>query len=539
MRRFTALLTALVVLTLARSGVRAQQTAAPTPAPTVSGIVTRMLHVPASDRINLDDPEHPGQLAVPSEPQSLPPLSASTTAPRAPSTGMTIIASFDASITGDTNAAAIEATINTAVAMYGPIFNDPVTVNINFAESSMGLGASSTYFATSGYSAYLTALKGDASTPDDTTATALLPNSATNPVNGASTINVKTANWRAVGVTVNPPPGQPDGFIQLNTHITSPGSPGSTGTYNLLPVVLHEIDEVLGLGSSLKNIPAGTIFPEDLFRYDGSGARTFTATASQLAYFSIDSTTKLAQFDNQDDGGDFGDWQSNPLPPSTPAKVQDAFATPGANPALSVELTALDVIGYNRSGAAPTITTQPSSQTIPYTTAASLSVTATGGGDTYQWYHGLTGDATHPFGGATSTTFTPTLIASTNVWVRVTNGAGHADSNTALVTVSYSGTFVAQSTTVQAMHLNQIRDRNSAERTYLGMGAASYTNAIVVGHQINAVDFTDTQTAISQTWVTAGMGSPVFSHPASAGTVILLSTILELQTKENQVEVAK
>jgi len=29
-------------------------------------------------------------------------------------------------------------------------------------------------------------------------------------------------------------------------------------------------------------------------------------------------------------------------------KVQDAFATPGANPALSVELRALDVIGYDR-----------------------------------------------------------------------------------------------------------------------------------------------------------------------------------------------
>ena len=55
----------------------------------------------------------------------------------------------------------------------------------------------------------------------------------------------------------------------------------------------------------------------------------------------------MAQFDNQNDGGDFGDWQSNPLPPGVAPKVQDAFATPGANPSLGVELTALDVIGYN------------------------------------------------------------------------------------------------------------------------------------------------------------------------------------------------
>jgi hypothetical protein len=190
-------------------------------------------------------------------------------------------------------------------------------------------------------------------------------------------------------------------------------------------------------------------------------------------------------------------------------------------------------------GAAPSITTQPSSQTIPYNTAASLSVAATGSGDTYQWYHGLTGDTTHPFGGATSTTFAPTLIASTNVWVRVTNGSGHADSNTALVTVSYSGTFVAQSTTVQAMHLNQIRDRNAAERTYLGMGTATYSHTIVAGGVIYAADFTETQTAVSQAWVQAGMGTPVFSNPAAQGAVIALATVLELQSKENQVEVVK
>lgn len=53
------------------------------------------------------------------------------------------------------------------------------------------------------------------------------------------------------------------------------------------------------------------------------------------------------QFDNQNDGGDWGDWQSKPRPPGTPPQVQDAFATPGANPTLGVELRALDVIGYN------------------------------------------------------------------------------------------------------------------------------------------------------------------------------------------------
>jgi len=65
----------------------------------------------------------------------------------------------------------------------------------------------------------------------------------------------------------------------------------------------------------------------------------------------------LAQFDNQNDGGDFGDWQSNPLPPGVGPKVQDAFATPGAAPSLGVELTALDVIGYDFN--APVATPEP------------------------------------------------------------------------------------------------------------------------------------------------------------------------------------
>ena len=62
----------------------------------------------------------------------------------------------------------------------------------------------------------------------------------------------------------------------------------------------------------------------------------------------------MAQFDNQNDGGDFGDWQSNPLPLGVSPKVQDAFAT-GGSPTLSLnspEVIALDAIGYNLNAVA-------------------------------------------------------------------------------------------------------------------------------------------------------------------------------------------
>ena len=269
-------------------------------------------------------------------------------APLAASAGLIINATFDSTITSDPNAAAIESAINTAISIIQAQFSDPITVNIRFTKMTSGLGQSSTYYANVAYGTFLAALKADARTSDDATATALLPSVSTNPVNGNSTINVKTANLRAIGIVVNPPTGQPDGVISLNTTITSPGSPGSSGSYNLLPVVLHEMDEVLGLGSALPSPPFATIFPEDLYRYSAINTRTFT-TSNVLAFFSINASTFLAQFDNQNDGGDFGDWQSNPRPAGVPAKVQDAFATPGANPTPSVELTALDVVGYDHA----------------------------------------------------------------------------------------------------------------------------------------------------------------------------------------------
>src|SRR5262249_8730479 len=64
---------------------------------------------------------------------------------------------------------------------------------------------------------------------------------------------------------------------------------------------------------------------------------------------SINGTTKLAQFDNQNDGGDFGDWQSNPRPSGVGPQVQDAFPTPLplGNATLGPnEIEALNVIGY-------------------------------------------------------------------------------------------------------------------------------------------------------------------------------------------------
>ena len=88
---------------------------------------------------------------------------------------------------------------------------------------------------------------------------------------------------------------------------------------------------------------------------------------------------------------------------------------------------------------APAITTQPNpSQTIASGTTANLTVAASGFlAPTFQWYEGLSGDTSHPVGGATSANFTtPALTATTSYWARATNASGSADSDTAVVNIS-------------------------------------------------------------------------------------------------------
>jgi hypothetical protein len=209
---------------------------------------------------------------------------------------------------------------------------------------------SSTLFTTRSYSSFRSRLVSDATTFDDATALAHLPNTTTNPVSGDTSVNLTLPNARALGYSASPPPGQPDGTITLNTSIMNLDRTSiNPGKYDLFAVAAHEIDEVLGFGSSLNGLnngdptPTGPVWTMDLFRYDQIGNRSFDTSLSTQAYFSIDGTNLLVQF-NQQAPGDFSDWFSNG--PHTP-RVQDAFATPGVTPNPAVELIGLDVIGYN------------------------------------------------------------------------------------------------------------------------------------------------------------------------------------------------
>jgi hypothetical protein len=266
------------------------------------------------------------------------------------SNGLTINPIFDSTILNDPNSATIQSTINQAIQVYQSKFSDSITVTIKFAEMGGGLGQSVTYQADIAYTDFLNALIADAKTGTDTVALAHLPAGPNNPVSGDPSVQLTTANCRAIGIEVDPPPGEADSTIYLNVSIMNLDRITiNPSKYDLMAVAMHEIDEALSFTSALDGLnngdppPTGPVSVMDLFRYDGSGNRSFNTASATVAYFSLDGTTDLARY-NQTSSGDFQDWFSTGA--HTP-QVQDAFGTPGATPNLGVELVVLDASGYD------------------------------------------------------------------------------------------------------------------------------------------------------------------------------------------------
>jgi hypothetical protein len=107
-----------------------------------------------------------------------------------------------------------------------------------------------------------------------------------------------------------------DGIITINTGLPLAIPSGGTlrsGSYDLISVLEHELDEVLGIGSGLTDgtHPAAPD-PEDYFRHSTAGTRSFTPSGN--ASFSIDGgTTNLATF-NQTGVGNCNDWYTPTCP---------------------------------------------------------------------------------------------------------------------------------------------------------------------------------------------------------------------------------
>lgn len=263
---------------------------------------------------------------------------------------LTIIPTFDGSITNDPNGAAMVAAINAAIQVEQSNLVDSVTVKIHFTNDvSVALGQSLTSGNNYSYPAFLSALKASATSRNDTNGYGKIPNTSTDPLIGGNQIWLNKAPARLLGLTSTYGSGGFDAIIQLNMplmNFTRP--PGDPNKYDLAQVAEHEINEVLGISSDLPDLT--TISPIDLFRYTTNLARTYT-TNGDNAYFSVDGTNLLARY-NMNPGGDYGDWWSydnNWLAGQIGnfPQVQDAFSGPGyAIDNGSNELAALDVVGW-------------------------------------------------------------------------------------------------------------------------------------------------------------------------------------------------
>ena len=282
-----------------------------------------------------------------------------------PTTGLTIHPTFDSSITGNSNAAAIEAMINRAIAIYESLFRDPITIQIRFRYATTlpngdpmpagSIARSNFVYYVVPWNTAVGAIRADATTSNDTVANASLPASAL-----SANVLPASANGRSVGG--NTPPamfangavgtgGPYDGIVTLNSAAPYQFTrPISSSNYDAQRATEHEIDEVMGFGSRLGN-GLNDVRPQDVFSWSSPGVRNLTSSGTR--YFSINSgSTNIVNF-NQGPNGDFGDWLSSACPQGHPY-VQNAFLCMGQSSdvsATSPEGINLDVIGYDLTNA--------------------------------------------------------------------------------------------------------------------------------------------------------------------------------------------
>ena len=275
--------------------------------------------------------------------------------------GLTIHATFDSSITGKPNAAAIEAMINRAILRYKSLFSDPITIQIRFRYATTtpngtplpagvaALSLSAPYIPS--WSTFINALRADGKTSHDFLANMNLPVSALSPH-----MVVSSANGRAVGGPTPPymfangtlgNGGPYDGIVTLNSALPFQFTrPTNVGKLDAQRFTEHEIDEVMGLGSRLGHTFTD-LRPQDLFSWSSAGHRNITSSGPR--YFSINGgRTHIVNF-NQNPMSDFGDWLSTACPQVHPY-VQNAVGCPGQSSdvtATSPEGINLDVIGYD------------------------------------------------------------------------------------------------------------------------------------------------------------------------------------------------
>lgn len=296
----------------------------------------------------------------------------------APSHALTVIPSFDASITEASNAGQIESAIYRVASFYSG-FTNPVNVNIRFAMANFGgpSAHSLTGLYRSPYAPYVGRLANDAALHPEN---AVLNLAVSNLVwgNGPATtgrpdIDASSANRRALGnglaVGVLGPDGvlghgNLDGIVALDNSLPNEWSYSSAvgpAQFDGLSALFHEVDEVLGIGAIGTTLNTRGAFPTaigglDLYRYAGYHTPSFTLNPAAFSYFSIDGGAHGWEIFNQGPSGDYGDWARYACNDGLHAVQEWAGCNGEPNLTLhrySPEVVALQAIGYNLSAGVP------------------------------------------------------------------------------------------------------------------------------------------------------------------------------------------
>jgi hypothetical protein len=262
--------------------------------------------------------------------------------------------------------AADMAVIQSALNFYENNVADNFSLTIAFGASPGGGGSSVWSTDTVNYSDYYSALVGHSSgNATDTSAIASLGGGPqiNNPVTGSAEIDLTTTLAALLGLGSQSSSSfagcgglTANACIAIGTDVLF-GGPGGTPNGGLGGVIQHETDEVLGTASALPNgggsVPTNPL-AADLYRYSAPGTRGFAlntstdvpCTGSPTAYLSVNGgTTNLNDYNNCNNGGDYGDWIG-----TDGLQVQDAFGPDDVAASLSPtspEMTLLDAVGYN------------------------------------------------------------------------------------------------------------------------------------------------------------------------------------------------
>ena len=278
-------------------------------------------------------------------------------------THLSIVPTFESSVTTSPHASQIESAFNYAIGQFEAEYSNPITVDVNvaFTGSQLGMNSDALFCALSpSYSTFRTALLAHETTPDQITSEEDLP---TADPTGGGEMCAPLPEEMALGMlpaNCFSTPTCPSGDVPTITigssysYTFDPSNRAVSGDFDFIGVVEHEMSEVLGRMPGL-DIDSTFYVPNDLFRYTATGVRSLTQYEAG-AYLSIDNgTTPLVDFNT------VSPYDPQDYTTATPDSF-DAVASPGSEyPITSAGITNMDVLGYDRIPASLTLT--PSSST--------------------------------------------------------------------------------------------------------------------------------------------------------------------------------